>query len=59
LLLEDKVKRAKFGEKGRQFVLKQFSVEALVERHEAFYAKALLKLAGSDAGRGGHAGDGM
>jgi glycosyltransferase involved in cell wall biosynthesis len=40
-LLEHGEERLRMGEEGREFVSRQFSVAALVRRHEAFYCGAL------------------
>ena len=40
-LLENEAERLRMGERGREFVCRQFSVSALVQRHEAFYLSAL------------------
>jgi glycosyltransferase involved in cell wall biosynthesis len=40
-LLENESERLRFGQHGREFVSRQFSVSALVQRHEAFYFRAL------------------
>jgi glycosyltransferase involved in cell wall biosynthesis len=40
-LLENEEEGLRFGEHGREFVSRQFSVSALVQRHEAFYLGAL------------------
>lgn len=40
-LLTDENKRKKMGEAGRKFVLENFSLDALAERHEKFYLSAL------------------
>jgi len=41
LLLENETERLRMGRLGRQFVVQKFSVSALVQRHEAFYLRAL------------------
>jgi len=41
LLLENDTQRLRMGERGREFVVQKFSASALVERHEAFYLRAL------------------
>lgn len=43
-LLEDKGKRDEMGERGKAFVSERFSLDALVVRHERFYAAALQQL---------------
>jgi glycosyltransferase involved in cell wall biosynthesis len=40
-LLENEEEALRFGEHGREFVSRQFSVSSLVQRHEAFYLSAL------------------
>lgn len=40
-LLENEAERLRMGERGREFVSRQFSVAALVRRHERFYLDAL------------------
>jgi len=40
-LLEDEPERLRLGERGREFVSRQFSISALIQRHEAFYLNAL------------------
>jgi glycosyltransferase involved in cell wall biosynthesis len=40
-LLENEPQRLRMGECGREFVTQQFSVSALIQRHEAFYVNAL------------------
>ena len=40
-LLEDVVERRRLGEHGRKFVSRNFSLSAVVARHEAFYLSAL------------------
>jgi glycosyltransferase involved in cell wall biosynthesis len=40
-LLQNETERLRLGERGREFVERQFSVPALVRRHEAFYLHAL------------------
>ena len=40
-LLGNETERKVMGERGREFVTQEFSVSALVERHEAFYLAAL------------------
>jgi glycosyltransferase involved in cell wall biosynthesis len=40
-LLSDEYKRSLMGEAGRDFVVKQFSLQALAKRHEQFYLKAI------------------
>jgi glycosyltransferase involved in cell wall biosynthesis len=42
-LLTNEAQRLSFGERGREFVLQQFSLSALIERHEAFYLRALRR----------------
>jgi glycosyltransferase involved in cell wall biosynthesis len=42
-LLEDKVVRSVMGQRGREFVVDRFSLDALVIRHERFYANNLNK----------------
>lgn len=55
LLLENESERLRFGQRGREFVSRQFSVSALIQRHEAFYFGALYgagaKCNGTFAGR--------
>jgi glycosyltransferase involved in cell wall biosynthesis len=41
MLLENEKNRLCIGESGREFVSRQFSVSALIQRHEAFYLGAL------------------
>jgi glycosyltransferase involved in cell wall biosynthesis len=41
LLLEDGTERLRMGNRGREFVSRQFSVASLVQRHETFYLNAL------------------
>ena len=43
-LLTNDEKRRKMGEEGREFVKKQFSLDALAERHEKFYLNVLKKV---------------
>jgi len=43
-LLINEERRKKMGEEGREFVKKQFSLEALAERHEKLYLSVLKKL---------------
>jgi glycosyltransferase involved in cell wall biosynthesis len=40
-LLANEAERLRMGEHGRQLVVRQFSVSALIQRHEAFYLRAL------------------
>ncbi len=40
-LLLDQNKRCEMGARGRDFVVKQFSLKSLADRHESFYAKVL------------------
>jgi glycosyltransferase involved in cell wall biosynthesis len=40
-LLANESERKRMGERGRQFVIEQFSVPALIQRHETFYLRAL------------------
>jgi len=40
-LLENETARSQMGERGRQFVVRRFSVSALIQRHESFYLRAL------------------
>src|SRR5271165_2877933 len=40
-LLENLTTRLRLGERGREFVSLQFSISALIQRHEAFYLNAL------------------
>jgi glycosyltransferase involved in cell wall biosynthesis len=40
-LLQDSAKRKQFGEAGRKLVEAKFSLDALAERHENFYRRAL------------------
>jgi glycosyltransferase involved in cell wall biosynthesis len=40
-LLNSESERVRFGECGREFVLRRFSVATLVQRHESFYLNAL------------------
>jgi glycosyltransferase involved in cell wall biosynthesis len=40
-LLTNEAERLRMGERGRQFVIREFSVSALIQRHEAFYLRAL------------------
>ena len=40
-LLADTAKSQRMGERGREFVTQHFSVSSLVQRHEAFYIRAL------------------
>ena len=40
-LLGNKVERLRMGERGREFVSRQFSFSGLIQRHEAFYLRAL------------------
>jgi phosphatidylinositol alpha-1,6-mannosyltransferase len=40
-LLVNEVERQRLGERGRQFVVRKFSISALTQRHEAFYLAAL------------------
>ena len=42
-LLKNQTERLRMGERGREFVCRQFSVSALVQRHEAFYLDALRR----------------
>jgi glycosyltransferase involved in cell wall biosynthesis len=41
LLLQNEAERRRLGKDGREFVSQRFSVPALVQRHEAFYLRAL------------------
>jgi glycosyltransferase involved in cell wall biosynthesis len=41
VLLEDQSLRFKMGERGREYVSRQFGTLALIHRHEAFYLEAL------------------
>ena len=41
ILLQNETQRLRMGELGREFVSRKFSLSALVQRHEAFYVKAL------------------
>ncbi|MBU1053730.1 MAG: glycosyltransferase family 4 protein [Proteobacteria bacterium] len=43
-LLNDANKRRHMGEAGREFVVRQFSLQALAIRHEKFYLKAISKV---------------
>jgi glycosyltransferase involved in cell wall biosynthesis len=40
-LLQNEAERMRIGQRGREFVSRKFSLSALVQRHEAFYLKAL------------------
>jgi glycosyltransferase involved in cell wall biosynthesis len=40
-LLRDPAQRLRFGQQGRAFILRQFAIPALIQRHEAFYLQAL------------------
>jgi glycosyltransferase involved in cell wall biosynthesis/peptidoglycan/xylan/chitin deacetylase (PgdA/CDA1 family) len=40
-LLDNEVQRLRMGESGRSYVSTQFSMSALIQRHEAFYLSAL------------------
>ena len=40
-LLENEAIRLRMGERGREFVSREFSVSALIQRHESFYVGAL------------------
>jgi len=40
-LLKNEDKRIKMGEEGREYVLKNFSIKSMAERHEKLYLKAL------------------
>jgi glycosyltransferase involved in cell wall biosynthesis len=40
-VLENETERQHMGERGREFVTRQFSVSALIRRHEAFYCRVL------------------
>lgn len=42
-LLDNEEERVRFGARGREFVIRNFAIPALVQRHEAFYLKALSK----------------
>lgn len=43
-LLKDEAKRKRMGEEGRKFVLENFSLEALADRHEQYYSRILSKI---------------
>lgn len=40
-LLADEAKRREMGERGRNFIIRNFSLNSLALRHEGFYAKAI------------------
>jgi glycosyltransferase involved in cell wall biosynthesis len=42
-ILKDEAQRLRMGERGREFVCRQFSISALIQRHEAFYLRALSR----------------
>jgi len=44
-LLTDPVKAARMGRRGREFVTRNFSLAALVAKHESFYLTALSRSA--------------
>jgi glycosyltransferase involved in cell wall biosynthesis len=48
LLLDDQKMRVRFGQIGREFVVRHFSIDALVTRHEAFYRGALSSFVRQD-----------
>lgn len=41
--LDNESERLSYGERGRAFVCRRFSIPALVQRHETFYMKALAR----------------
>jgi len=41
--LDNQAERLSYGERGRAFACQRFGIPALVQRHEAFYMKALAK----------------
>lgn len=51
VLLQNDAERLRMGALGRDFVTRQFSIASLIQRHEAFYAKALQQRARHDASR--------
>ena len=54
-LLENEGERVRMGKQGREFVLRRFGISAYIQRHEAFYLRALSGGCATDGPKNGSA----